>query len=157
MKSITWKTDECTADRIDAVIYVFADDTAIDVQTDKTVIGDPDTLIISDCNSSNVTVHTSVTDPGDYWGWKYNYDGASLTANSRFKGASNLEGDLNDSDTTVSVETSLPFVSSGGTVQIDDEKIAYTGVTATSLTGCTRGEDSTTAASHVGNTNILQV
>ena len=157
MKAITWKTDEDGSDRIGAVIYLFADSTAINVESNRTVIGDPEELIISDCNSDNITVHTGVTDPGDYWGWKYNYDGSSLSSNTRFKGNSNLTSALDDSATTVPVETSLPFVTSGGTVQIGDEKITYTGVTSTSLTGCTRGASSTTAASHSQNDNVKQV
>ena len=157
MKAITWKTDEGGSDRIGAVIYLFADSTVINLESNRTVIGDPEELIISDCNSNNVTVHTGVTDPGDYWGWKYNYDGSSLSSNTRFKGDSILTSALNDSATTIPVKNSKPFVTSGGTVQIGDEKITYTGVTSTSLTGCTRVASSTTAASHSQDDTIVQV
>jgi hypothetical protein len=63
-------------------LYLFADDKALDVQSDKIVVGDPEELIIGDCNSSNVTVHENVTEPDDWFGWKYFYDGTTWTLNS---------------------------------------------------------------------------
>jgi hypothetical protein len=41
--------------------------------------------------------------------------------------------------------TNLP---TAGTVKIEDEEIAYTGKTATTITGCSRGQNGTTAAQH---------
>lgn len=157
MKAIKWNG----GDNDGVVIYLFADDTVIDVQSDKTVIGDPETLIISDCNSSNVTVVTGVTDPGDYWGWKYKHtSGSSLNLNNEgdnaFKGSSELNADITSLDTTIKVNTSNPFTTTG-TVQIGDEKIAYTGVSGTALTGATRGSGSTTATAHTSGSNITQV
>ena len=157
MKAIKWNG----GDNDGVVIYLFADDTVIDVQSDKTVIGDPETLIISDCNSSNVTVVSGVTDPGDYWGWKYkNTSGTTLTPNADFKGTQSLNSDITSLDTTIDVANSNPFTTSG-TVQIGDEIIAYTGVSGTALTGCTRGSNSTnenvTATAHTSGSNITQV
>lgn len=153
MKAIKWNG----GDNDGVVIYLFKDDTVIDVQSDKTVIGDPETLIISDCNSSNVTVVTGVTDPGDYWGWKYkNTSGTTLTANADYKGNSDLKANITSLDTTIDVGNSNPFTTSG-TVQIGDEKISYTGVSGTALTSATRGLDSTTATAHTSGSNITQV
>ena len=153
MKAIKWNG----GDNDGVVIYLFADDTVINVQSDKTVIGDPETLIISDCNSSNVTVVTSVTDPGDYWGWKYKHtSGTDLIANADFKGNANLNADITTLDTTIDVANSNPFTTTG-TVKIGDEKIAYTGVSGTALTGATRGANSTTATAHTSGSNITQV
>jgi hypothetical protein len=54
-------------------LYLFADDKVVDIQADKTVIGNPPELIIADCNTSNATLFEGVTDPGDWAGWKYLY------------------------------------------------------------------------------------
>jgi hypothetical protein len=49
--------------------------------------------------------------------------------------------------TTINVESTLGFPSSG-IARIDDEEFSYTGLTATSFTGVTRGIRGTTAATH---------
>lgn len=46
---------------------------------------------------------------------------------------------------------------SSGTVQIDDEKISYTGKTATTFTGITRGASSTTATPHSVGATIWEI
>lgn len=48
------------------------------------------------------------------------------------------------------------FFSSTGTIKIDNEEIEYTGLTYRSFTGCTRGANSTTAATHVEGALITQ-
>ena len=58
-----------------------------------------------------------------------------------------LNGDINDSVTTITLTSSTGF-SAAGTVRIGDELITYTGKSSNDLTGCTRGTNSTTAASH---------
>ena len=151
MKTVTRNSDDIS-------IYYFPDDKTITLQSDQTVIGDlesPD-LYISDCNSSNVTIHTGVDAKSDWWGHKYKHDGSSWSDNSDFKGEHNLTSDINDSVTTIPVATSNPFTTSG-TVQIEDEKIIYTGVDGTNLTGATRGASSTSAASHDGNSTVVQI
>ena len=75
MKTITRNEDNIS-------IWMFADDKALDVQSDKIIVGNPEELIIGDCNSSNVTVHENVTEPDDWYGWKYFYDGTTWTLNS---------------------------------------------------------------------------
>lgn len=59
----------------------------------------------------------------------------------------NLSGAINSAVTTVGLNstTSFPAV---GLVLIDNEVIKYTGISSNNLTGCTRGFDGTTAASH---------
>lgn len=61
---------------------------------------------------------------------------------------------LTNSATTVNVisTTAFPTV---GFISIDNEIIKYTGKTATSFTGCTRGADGTTAVSHVQNSQVF--
>ena len=54
-------------------LYLFADSEVVTIGADKTVVGDPETLIIQDCDSSNATLITGVTDPAEWTGWKYLY------------------------------------------------------------------------------------
>jgi len=58
-------------------------------------------------------------------------------------------------DTTLFL-TQIDEFTTTGTVTIDLEQISYTGVTTSppSITGCTRGVNSTTAAAHVVNTTV---
>lgn len=58
-----------------------------------------------------------------------------------------LNGALNNSDTTVTVDSTADFPEQGR-VKIDDEEIFYTGKTPTTFTGCTRGVRGTVAVSH---------
>ena len=54
---------------------------------------------------------------------------------------------LNDVSTTINVTSTTGFAASG-TILIDSEVITYSGVTATSFTGCTRGTSQSMAANH---------
>ncbi len=139
-------------------LYYLEDSKTVDIGSDKTIISDSGTpeLIIADCDSSNATLHTGVDVKSDYWGWKYKHDGSSWSANADFKGSNNLTTDINDSVTTIPVFNTNPFTASG-TVQIGDEKITYTGVDGTNLTGCTRGAASTSAASHSADAFVKQI
>ena len=67
-----------------------------------------------------------------------------------------LDGALNNSATTVTVDSTAGFLSAG-TILIDSEMIAYTGTGATTFTGCTRGSYGTTAASHLDNAAVSAV
>jgi len=162
MQTIVWKTQESEdseIDRINVSIYLFNDNQKVDLASDKTTIKDANdnpTLIISDVNTSNATLHKDVDNKTDYWGWKYKHDGSSWSANADFKGSNSLASDINDSVTTIPVKNSNPFTTSG-TIQIGDEKITYTGVDGTNLTGCTRGAASTSAAIHTSNDSVTQI
>ena len=58
------------------------------------------------------------------------------------------EGDtLGAADATITVTDGTIFPSSG-TILIEDEQISYTGRSTHNLTGCTRGVNNTTAATH---------
>jgi hypothetical protein len=59
-----------------------------------------------------------------------------------------LSAAINSSVTIIPVINSASYANEG-VVTIDSEKIFYTGKTSDSLTGCTRGYDGTTAASHI--------
>ena len=44
----------------------------------------------------------------------------------------------------------------GGTIKINNEVITYTGISSLNLTGCTRGVNGSTAATHSGGDAVLQ-
>lgn len=58
-----------------------------------------------------------------------------------------LSGSIDNVVTTITLASSTGFPTAGG-VTIDTEVIFYTGISGAQLTGCTRGADGTTAASH---------
>ena len=70
-----------------------------------------------------------------------------------------LNGALNSSDTTITVISTTGFEESGTLVISDGtttEHIKYTGITATTFTGCTRGIDDTGGQSHSDSTKVYQ-
>ena len=75
----------------------------------------------------------------------YTYDNTSLSTL--------LNGAINSSVTTVTVDSTADFESIG-TITVGAENISYTGKTSTTFTGCTRGADSTTAASHDDDSTV---
>ena len=66
-----------------------------------------------------------------------------------------LTTNLTTSATTVVVASTSGF-SAAGSILIESEVISYTGVTATSFTGCTRAASGTTAATHTGALGVSQ-
>ena len=75
------------------------------------------------------------------------YSRLELDAETGSDSATTLSGDHTDSITTITVVSTTGFLSAG-TIWIEDEAISYTGTTATTFTGCTRGAHGTLAASH---------
>jgi hypothetical protein len=69
---------------------------------------------------------------------------------------STLNGGINDSVNTITV-TDGSVYPSAGTIQIGNELIDYTGKSSNDLTGCTRGQHSTSAASHLTGVNVLSI
>ena len=67
----------------------------------------------------------------------------------------NLDGALTDSATTITVNSTTGFDSTG-TIFIGNEQITYTGTSSTTFTGATRGANSTTAAAHSDDTQVAQ-
>jgi len=61
---------------------------------------------------------------------------------------------VTDSDTILPMIDSASYPSSG-VITIDSEQIAYTGYTSNSLTGCIRGYNGTTAASHAQYARVI--
>jgi len=67
-----------------------------------------------------------------------------------------LNGDITSTDTTITVNSTTGFPSSG-TIQIGKEQITYTGKTSTTFTGCTRGANSTTASIHLDDADVINL
>tara|TARA_B100000900_G_scaffold377085_1_gene360237 strand:+ start:582 stop:1511 length:930 start_codon:yes stop_codon:yes gene_type:complete len=62
---------------------------------------------------------------------------------------------LDASETEIDITSSTGF-DSAGTIFIENEEITYTGISTNTLTGCTRGANSTTAATHDNGTSVAQ-
>ena len=62
---------------------------------------------------------------------------------------------IDTSETEIDLTSASDFDSTG-TVYIGNEQISYTGISSNTLTGCTRGASSTTAASHDNGTTVTQ-
>lgn len=87
------------------------------------------------------------------------YPSAAGTDANLFVAVNNLSTALTDNPlssgaTTVNVASTTGFPTAGY-ITIESEAISYTNVTGTSFTGCTRGADGTTAASHVTGTTVF--
>jgi hypothetical protein len=66
-----------------------------------------------------------------------------------------LNGAIDAVVTTITVDSTVGFAPTGR-FRLDTEQIDYTGTTATTFTGCTRGAGGTTAASHITRTVVYQ-
>ena len=63
-------------------------------------------------------------------------------------------GGINAAQTTIElsgVPTTLPQI---GYINLDSETIQYSGISGNTLTGCIRGQNNTTAASHIASTKV---
>ena len=66
-----------------------------------------------------------------------------------------LNGSHSSSVTTLTLTSSTDF-SATGTVYIGGEQVSYTAISGNDLTGCTRGANSTTAATHSSGVTVTQ-
>ena len=80
---------------------------------------------------------------------------AAIYAYDNTSSSTILDGAIDASVTTVTVDSTVGFEDIG-TITIDTENISYTAKTATTFTGCTRGADSTSAASHLDNSTVTR-
>jgi hypothetical protein len=69
--------------------------------------------------------------------------------------ATTLNGSHSNSVATLTL-TSTTGLDSTGTVHIGGEQVTYTGVSGNDITGCTRGANSTTAATHADGVAVTQ-
>ena len=76
------------------------------------------------------------------------------------KATTQTNGAITSADTTIQVDDTSTFLSASSDgifttyLKIEDEIIGYTGMTATTFTGCTRGQFGTVAAAHDDNKDI---
>ena len=63
---------------------------------------------------------------------------------------------LDSSETEIDL-TSVTGFTTAGTIKINSEVITYTGISSLTLTGCTRGTNSTSAASHSNGATVTQI
>jgi hypothetical protein len=67
-----------------------------------------------------------------------------------------ISSSINSSVTTVPVASVTGMPTVGGTITINSEQISYTGISSLNLTGCTRGVNGSTAASHTSGDTVTQ-
>lgn len=93
--------------------------------------------------------------------WASADDGNRVTFVAGYGGATQLDGAVSSASATTITVDSAANLSVGddglGRVLIDSEVVAYTGKTSTTLTGCIRGADGTTAATHLDNATVTAV
>ena len=70
--------------------------------------------------------------------------------------ATTLNGSHSSSVTTLTLTTTTG-IDATGTVHIGSEQVTYTGVLGNDITGCTRGANSTTAATHADDVAVTQL
>ena len=72
------------------------------------------------------------------------------------KSQTTLTADINATDTTISV-ASVSGLSASGKIKIGGEIISYAAISSLDLTGCTRGQNITTATSHTSGDTVKEV
>ena len=69
-------------------------------------------------------------------------------------GADTLNGAINASTQSIILNSVTGFPTGGGLIKIGTEQINYAGITSSTLTGCVRGVNGTTAASHSNSASV---
>jgi hypothetical protein len=126
------------------VTYIDSSTYSITVSSPATSSGTTGAATFSYQISIGQEIFTALT------GWGAGGYGGTVTISA----TTTLNGALNDSATTITVVSTTGFAASGA-IGIDGEYITYSGVTATTFTGCTRGVGST-AVSHASGDVVNQ-
>jgi hypothetical protein len=77
----------------------------------------------------------------------------NVVSNPSWGASTTLNEALDDSETSIDV-ASAANLGEAGTIRVDSEDITYTGKSTNTLTGCTRGSNSTTAAAHSNGVTV---
>lgn len=112
------------------------------------------TIAIGGAGSSLETTTLAVSDPMIRMGSGNPSDLIDLGFYGTFSNiATELNGAINNSVTTITVDDTTAFPASGK-IAIGNEEMTYTGKTSTTFTGVTRGANGTTASSHSDNDKV---
>ena len=110
----------------------------------------------TDGGTGDVLLESATTSTGQSYiigdGWRA-YRGTLGFLEARERTTLNEGGTLSASDATITVTNGAIFPSSG-TILIENEQISYTGKSTHNLTGCTRGVNNTTAATHADGSGV---
>jgi hypothetical protein len=68
-----------TKDRLS--LYVFENEKPVFISESFIKVGDPEEMIIADCNNLNTVLHEGVTPPEDWTGCKYFYENGEWEQN----------------------------------------------------------------------------
>jgi hypothetical protein len=100
--------------------------------------------------TTNPYVTIGPTTQSSAFGYGTGYFGGTIPTSP----ATLLNGAIDASVTTITVDATTSFSTAPGVIDIDSELITYGGKTATTFTTCGRGANGTTAASHSDNTVV---
>ena len=128
------------------VTYVNANQFQITVNTPATSSGTTGSATLTYQITTGLETYTTAT------GWGSGTWGGSVSGTA----TTTLNEDLDTSETSIDV-VSAAGLTSAGTVLIDTESITYSGISTNTLTGCTRGANGTTAATHLTGATVTQV
>lgn len=102
----------------------------------------------------NQTDQGNIQNIGAVGGLPFNAQFCEFTPELNLHAATNqLNGALTDSAITITVDSTTDFASTG-TIFIEAERVTYTGKTATTFTGCTRGVDGGGGSDGGATTNV---
>ena len=158
MESATYVLDLAARDSrdLDLEVYPVASVTSAYVDSTGDYEGQEETVTVADIGIRRGRVARLLSSSSS--SWSTSPSGNRITFVAGFGGSSTLNGAISStSATTITVTSTAAFWldSSGrGRALIDSEIVHFTGKTSTTLTGCTRGAEGTTAATHLTGATI---
>ncbi|MDA8851923.1 S8 family serine peptidase [Hyphomicrobiales bacterium] len=125
-QTITWKG----GDNAGISIFFFENNEIVEMESNRTVIKNSsgnEILIISDVNTSNATLHSGVTKPDDWFGYKYIYTNGSWSLNEDWEDPrdDNISYSLSSDATTINEGNSVTFQVTGNSTASSDKTFTY--------------------------------